>query len=364
MDTEPSRIQAARDRAVAAKKVLAAAAAALFATVLVGVRLSHPGDATAGKSGTSSRSDRRRLSGPELRLRPERDRPVRRKRRRRDRRHTCVLSRRAASRRWESQSKSAEQTTSPSNRSASLRRARGRLQPLPERQRALAPQPQRGDRSRGHSRLRPRRRGGARRCRADQRTGRPEPRSGDRGCRLRPDFADVPDERRRGLLTQARGGRSPSWADPLPRGGHEARPERGCQRAWPSTTRSPCSPATVTSLPAAISRPVGRGRLPPRRNRAPPRDGGIATSGSSRRSWIRGGEPQHHLIDPRPAGRHVALDRASRSPPARASPPTSPRGLRSCSPKTGRDWLDERGLARSFVAPEAVWGRESHVARA
>ena len=53
MDTEPSRIQAARDRAVAAKKVLAAAAAALFATVLVGVRLSHPGDATAGKGGTS-----------------------------------------------------------------------------------------------------------------------------------------------------------------------------------------------------------------------------------------------------------------------------------------------------------------------
>jgi hypothetical protein len=52
MDTEPSRIQAARDRAAAAKKVLAAAAAALFATVLVGVRLSHPGDAAAS-SGTS-----------------------------------------------------------------------------------------------------------------------------------------------------------------------------------------------------------------------------------------------------------------------------------------------------------------------
>ncbi len=52
MDTEPSRIQAARDRAAAAKKVLAAAAA-LFATILVGVRLSHPGDATAGSSATS-----------------------------------------------------------------------------------------------------------------------------------------------------------------------------------------------------------------------------------------------------------------------------------------------------------------------
>ena len=54
MDTEPSRIQAARDRAAAAKKVLAAAAAALFATVLVGVRLSHPGDATAGSDGTTT----------------------------------------------------------------------------------------------------------------------------------------------------------------------------------------------------------------------------------------------------------------------------------------------------------------------
>jgi hypothetical protein len=54
MDTEPSRIQAARGRAAAAKKVLAAAAAALFATVLVGVRLSHPGDATAGSNGTTA----------------------------------------------------------------------------------------------------------------------------------------------------------------------------------------------------------------------------------------------------------------------------------------------------------------------
>lgn len=53
MDTEPSRIQAARDRAAAAKKVLAAAAAALFATILVGVRLSHPGEATAGSTTTS-----------------------------------------------------------------------------------------------------------------------------------------------------------------------------------------------------------------------------------------------------------------------------------------------------------------------
>lgn len=54
MDTEPSRIQAARARAAAAKKLLAAGAAALFVAVLVGVRVSHPGEATAGSDGATS----------------------------------------------------------------------------------------------------------------------------------------------------------------------------------------------------------------------------------------------------------------------------------------------------------------------
>jgi hypothetical protein len=53
MDTEPSRIQAARARAAAAKKLLAAGAAALFVAVLVGVRVSHPGEAAAGSDGTT-----------------------------------------------------------------------------------------------------------------------------------------------------------------------------------------------------------------------------------------------------------------------------------------------------------------------
>jgi thiamine biosynthesis lipoprotein len=84
----------------------------------------------------------------------------------------------------------------------------------------------------------------------------------------------------------------------------------------------------------------------------PLRSGGIATSGSSRRSWIRGGELQHHLIDPRTsrparsswtdvtvaAGSCVAADVA-----ARAAFLLSEEGPR---------WLDERGLAGSFVAPE------------
>ena len=85
------------------------------------------------------------------------------------------------------------------------------------------------------------------------------------------------------------------------------------------------------------------------------RGGGIATSGSSRRSWIRGGELQHHLIDPRTgrparscwtdvtvaAGSCVVADVA-----ARAAFILSENGPR---------WLDDRGLAGSFVAPEGVW---------
>jgi thiamine biosynthesis lipoprotein len=85
------------------------------------------------------------------------------------------------------------------------------------------------------------------------------------------------------------------------------------------------------------------------------RGGGIATSGSSRRSWIRGGELQHHLIDPRTgrparscwtdvtvaAGSCVAADIAARAAFILA--------------EDGPRWLDDRGLAGSFVAPEGVW---------
>jgi thiamine biosynthesis lipoprotein len=85
------------------------------------------------------------------------------------------------------------------------------------------------------------------------------------------------------------------------------------------------------------------------------RGGGIATSGSSRRSWIRGGELQHHLIDPRTgrparscwtdvtvaAGSCVAADIAARAAFILA--------------EDGPRWLDDRGLAGSFLAPEGVW---------
>jgi thiamine biosynthesis lipoprotein len=85
------------------------------------------------------------------------------------------------------------------------------------------------------------------------------------------------------------------------------------------------------------------------------RGGGIATSGSSRRSWIRGGVLQHHVIDPRTgrparscwtdvtvaAGSCLAADVAARAA--------------FILSEEGPGWLDDRGLAGSFVAPEGVW---------
>ncbi len=84
------------------------------------------------------------------------------------------------------------------------------------------------------------------------------------------------------------------------------------------------------------------------------RSGGIATSGSSRRRWIRGGELQHHLIDPRTgrpadscwtdvtvaAGSCLAADVAARGA-----------FLLSAA---GPAWLDRLGLAGSFAAPDGV----------
>lgn len=82
------------------------------------------------------------------------------------------------------------------------------------------------------------------------------------------------------------------------------------------------------------------------------RSGGIATSGSTKRRWLRGGEPQHHLIDPRTgrpsdsswaevtvaAGSCVAADVAAKAA-----------FLLSMG---GPDWLDARGLPGLFHAPD------------
>ncbi len=84
------------------------------------------------------------------------------------------------------------------------------------------------------------------------------------------------------------------------------------------------------------------------------RSGGIATSGSSRRRWIRGGALQHHLIDPRTglpsgscwtdvtvaAGSCVAADVAARAAFLLGA--------------DGPAWLDRVGLAGSFAAADGV----------
>jgi len=83
-------------------------------------------------------------------------------------------------------------------------------------------------------------------------------------------------------------------------------------------------------------------------------EGGLATSGRTRRRWLRAGRPQHHLLDPatgRPstsrwlevtvaAGSCVAADVAAKAAFLLGS--------------EGPGWLDGQGLPGRFVAPDGV----------
>ncbi|MDQ2910185.1 MAG: FAD:protein FMN transferase, partial [Actinomycetota bacterium] len=77
--------------------------------------------------------------------------------------------------------------------------------------------------------------------------------------------------------------------------------------------------------------------------------GGLATSGRTRRRWLRGGEEQHHLLDPvtgRPAGgpwEEVTVCGASCLAADVAAKAAYLRG------DDGPRWLDERGLPGRFV---------------
>jgi thiamine biosynthesis lipoprotein len=78
--------------------------------------------------------------------------------------------------------------------------------------------------------------------------------------------------------------------------------------------------------------------------------GGLATSGRTKRRWLRGGSEQHHLIDPRTGrpstsrwdevtacgGTCLAADVAAKAA--------------FLLDGDGPDWLDERGLPGRFVA--------------
>jgi thiamine biosynthesis lipoprotein len=77
--------------------------------------------------------------------------------------------------------------------------------------------------------------------------------------------------------------------------------------------------------------------------------GGLATSGSVKRRWLRDGEWQHHLLDPRTA-------RPADSPWAEVTVSASSCLDADVAAKAafllgddGPDWLDERGLAGRFV---------------
>jgi FAD:protein FMN transferase len=89
------------------------------------------------------------------------------------------------------------------------------------------------------------------------------------------------------------------------------------------------------------------------------RNGGLATSGTTKRRWLRNGEPQHHLIDPR-------TGRPSRS---RWTEVTVAAG--SCLEADiaakaafllddkGPEWLDQRRLPGRFSRGETVVGNDT-----
>jgi FAD:protein FMN transferase len=77
--------------------------------------------------------------------------------------------------------------------------------------------------------------------------------------------------------------------------------------------------------------------------------GGLATSGSSRRRWLRGGREQHHLLDPRsgrPAESRWTDVTVSAASCLAADVAAKAAFLLS---KDGPDWLDERGLSGRFL---------------
>ena len=80
--------------------------------------------------------------------------------------------------------------------------------------------------------------------------------------------------------------------------------------------------------------------------------GGIATSGSARRAWTRGGRRMHHLIDPR-------TGRPAESPWAQVTACGATCLDADVAAKAGflladagPDWLDERGIAGRFLRPD------------
>jgi len=97
-------------------------------------------------------------------------------------------------------------------------------------------------------------------------------------------------------------------------------------------------------------------------------DGALATSGSSKRRWLRGGAVQHHLIDPR-TGRPASVRWQAVTVAARhcltADIAAKAAFLLDWD---GPAWLDERGLPGRFIAHDGsivvnvCWRRAIHAA--
>src|SRR3954452_13186018 len=83
-------------------------------------------------------------------------------------------------------------------------------------------------------------------------------------------------------------------------------------------------------------------------------DGGLATSGTTHRRWLRDGEVQHHLIDPR-------TGRPSESPWSEVTVAAGSCLEADVAAKAafllsddGPDWLDERGLPGQFLRGDEI----------
>jgi len=99
------------------------------------------------------------------------------------------------------------------------------------------------------------------------------------------------------------------------------------------------------------------------------RNGGLATSGTTTRRWLRGGETQHHLIDPatgRPSTSHWKEVTVAAGSCLEADIAAKAAFLLG---EPGPDWLDERGLPGRFLGAGAevenqAWRRALEPAQA
>lgn len=102
----------------------------------------------------------------------------------------------------------------------------------------------------------------------------------------------------------------------------------------------------ATAVPLVVGLPAG--------DTLTLRSGGLATSSVGVRSWVRGGEPQHHLIDPATGApaRTPWRDVTVAAPSCHIADVAAKAALLLGA--AGPEWLDERGLPGRFVARDGI----------